>query len=122
METKTYFPRTGTKPWKGVLALANGPMKRAELAVAMEVDMRYVDCNMSAGVANDIVIRLRDKGGVLYYALADKPVDESFTVLERNGRMTDAPTVRTVVNPTVKPTAEAIAIANLFRRGEPIAV
>lgn len=122
METKTYFPRTGTKPWKGVLALSNGPMSRAELAAAMEVDIRSVDGSMSACVLNDVVIRLRDKDGFLYYALADKPVDKSFTVLGRNGRMTDTQTVRTVVNPSVKPTAEAIAIANLFRHGEPIVI
>lgn len=116
MEQKAYYPREGSKANKAVKAIEEAPMSRNDLAAEIGLPVNSVDAAMATAMANGLVVRMRDKAGVLYFGLGDKQYDvQRFTLIDDKHRLHDSPVVRSVVTPSVKPTSEALAAANLFR-------
>lgn len=125
MTNSRYIPKPGSKVAKAADAMGTGPKTTAELAKVMECEPASVNATLMLALEHGYMIKVKDEKKVIHFALGGSIIDERFTPHggggvgdSRNARgrvLTDAPLVRRVSAP-VKPSDDAIAHANLFRR------
>ncbi len=113
-----YTPRAGSRVERAVQILnkKRAPMTAKELAMEIGDGMEssFVPGTLSAAVNHSIVVMLKDSAGAFYWIIADVTYSEEFEEVG-NDKPGFKRTVRHVENPSVTPSSDALAAANIFR-------
>lgn len=117
MKTRVYKPSPGSTAEKAIAALQNGSLTVEQLCAAIGTTPGMLKYQIRACTKHGLIVRVHDTAGIEHFVLGSMPLDERFTrcdVQPGSKVLEDAPQAKRVTKPSIQPTREAIAAANLF--------